>query len=81
MYNSGKGLALIEQVQFDRVDVYTNYYLQVIFIYKISFPIHCITFKPAIKLQRSKLVRFLTLVSENVGQRWEQLALTNTLAY
>ncbi len=39
MYNSGKGLALSKWVQFDRVDVYTNYYLQVIFIYKISFPI------------------------------------------
>jgi hypothetical protein len=81
MYNSRKGLALIEQVQFDRVDAYTNYYLQVIFIDKISFPILCVTFKPAIKLQRSKLVRFSTFVSENVGQRWEQLTMTNTLAY
>ncbi len=31
MYNSGKGRALIKQVQFDRVDIYTNYYLQIIF--------------------------------------------------
>jgi len=40
MYNSGKGLALIKQVQFNRVDVYINYYLQVVLIYKILFPIH-----------------------------------------
>jgi hypothetical protein len=39
MYNSGEGLALIKRVQFDRVDIYINFYLQVVLIYKISFPI------------------------------------------
>ncbi len=39
MYNSGEGLALIKRVQFGRVDICINFYLQVVPIYKISFPI------------------------------------------
>ncbi len=37
MYNSGKGLALNKQIQCNKVGIYTSYYLQVIFIYKILF--------------------------------------------